>query len=98
MGVPVVTLTGQTHVSRVGVSLLSNISLANLVADSPDRYVQIAVALAQDSSRLQELRSTLRQRMQLSPLMDAQGFARNVEAAYRAMWRTWCFTPAAAGL
>ena len=98
MGVPVVTLTGQTHVSRVGVSLLSNMGLSDLVADSPDRYVQIAVALGQDRLRLQELRSTLRQRMQLSPLMNAQGFARNVEAAYRAMWRTWCFTPAAGGL
>jgi protein O-GlcNAc transferase len=90
MGVPVVTLTGRTHVSRVGVSLLSNMGLADLVADSPDRYVQIAISLAHDRSRLQEFRSTLRQRMQRSPLMDAPRFARNMEAAYRAMWRTWC--------
>ena len=98
MGVPVVTLAGRTHVSRVGVSLLSNMGLGDLVADSPDLYVQIAVSMAQNRSRLQELRSTLRQRMQRSPLMDAQRFARNVENTYRAMWRTWCATPAAGGL
>lgn len=90
MGVPVVSLAGNTHVSRVGLSLLSNVGLGELAADSPDQYVRIAVELAQDRTRLAELRSTLRQRMQSSPLMDAPRFARSVEDAYRTMWRTWC--------
>lgn len=98
MGVPVVTLAGQTHVSRVGVSLLSSMGLADLVADSPDHYVQTAVSLAQNTTRLHELRSTLRQRMQHSPLMDGRRFARNIEDTYRAMWRTWCATPALDGI
>jgi len=50
------------------------------------------VGLAGDLPRLAELRSTLRQRMENSPLMDADRFARNVESAYRAMWRQWCQT------
>ncbi len=90
MGVPVVTLAGTTHVSRVGVSLLSNAGLPEMVATSPDQYVQLASALAADLPRLSQLRSTLRQRMAGSPLMDAPRFARDVEAAYREMWRQWC--------
>jgi predicted O-linked N-acetylglucosamine transferase (SPINDLY family) len=53
-------------------------------------YVRLAIELAQDLPRLSKLRSTLRQRMEQSPLMDAPRFARNVERAYRQMWRTWC--------
>ena len=52
--------------------------------------LRIAVELAHDRSRLCELRATLRDRMQNSPLMDAGRFTRNLEAAYRAMWRRWC--------
>jgi predicted O-linked N-acetylglucosamine transferase (SPINDLY family) len=90
MGVPVITLAGQTHVSRVGVSLLSNMGLKELIAESPKEYIRIAVELANDIPRLRNLHSTLRRRMEQSPLMDAPKFARNVEAAYRQMWRTWC--------
>ena len=90
MGVPVISLAGKTHVSRVGVSLLTNVGLPELIAESPDAYVRIAVELAQDLPRLRNLHSTLRHRMAQSPLMDAPRFARHVEAAYRQMWRQWC--------
>jgi predicted O-linked N-acetylglucosamine transferase (SPINDLY family) len=85
MGVPVVTLAGATHVSRVGVSLLSAVGLRDLVATSSQQYVDTAVALANDQSRIIELRATLRDRMRASPLMDAVTFARNLESAYRQM-------------
>ena len=90
MGVPVVTLLGQTAVSRAGWCQLSNLKLSELAGHAPDQFVQIAVNLANDLPRLQSLRSTLRQRMEQSPLMDAPRFARNVEAAYRQMWHTYC--------
>ncbi|MGO8751908.1 MAG: tetratricopeptide repeat protein [Thermoguttaceae bacterium] len=90
MGVPLISLSGQTAVGRGGVSILSNLGLPELIASSPDQYVTIAVELAQDLSRLSELRATLRDRMQASPLMNAPRFARNVEAAYRTMWQRWC--------
>jgi predicted O-linked N-acetylglucosamine transferase (SPINDLY family) len=90
MGVPVVTLAGRTAVGRAGVSILFHAGLAELIANATDEYVRIAANLAADRPRLAELRATLRQRMQASPLMDAARFARNIEAAYRAMWRTWC--------
>ncbi len=90
MGVPVVSLAGQTAVGRGGLSILSNLGLADLVARDADEYVRLAVELSGNLSRLGELRRTLRERMRASPLMDAPRFACNVEAAYRTMWREWC--------
>jgi predicted O-linked N-acetylglucosamine transferase (SPINDLY family) len=90
MGVPVVSLAGQTAVGRGGLSILSNLGLPDLVAHDPQQYVQIAADLAGDLPRLAGLRAALRSRMERSPLMDAPRFARNVEAAYRSMWRRWC--------
>jgi predicted O-linked N-acetylglucosamine transferase (SPINDLY family) len=89
MGVPVVTLAGQTPVSRAGWSQLSNLGLTELVAQNPDEYVGIATGIATDLPRLARLRQSLRPLMRQSPLMDAKGFARNIEAAYREMWRCW---------
>jgi protein O-GlcNAc transferase len=90
MGVPVISWGGQMGVARSGVSLLRNIGLPELIADSRQQYVEIAGDLAQNLPRLAELRRTMRGRMRESPLMDAARFARNVEGAYRQMWRTWC--------
>jgi protein O-GlcNAc transferase len=90
MGLPVVTLAGAAHVSRVGVSLLNRIGLPELVAQTPEQYVQIAAKFAADLPRLRELRQDLRSRMERSPLMDAPRLVHNIEAAYRHMWRTWC--------
>ena len=90
MGTPVITLAGASCVSRVGVSLLSNAGLPELVAASPDHYVRLAVDLAADEPRWKQLHATLRRRMEASPLMKAEEFARTVEAAYRKIWQEWC--------
>jgi len=90
MGVPVVTLSGKTAVGRGGWSILSNLGLTELIAFTPDQYVQIAVDLARDMGRINDLRMGMRARMLASPLLDATAFARDVEAAYRQMWRAWC--------
>jgi predicted O-linked N-acetylglucosamine transferase (SPINDLY family) len=89
MGVPVVTLAGATAAGRAGTSILENLGLHELAAGDGDQFVQIAAALAGDLPRLAELRRTLRDWMRRSPLMDGQGFARAMEAAYRRMWRIW---------
>jgi len=92
MGVPVITLTGKMHAGRVGVSILTQMEMTDLIASDPDDYVRIAVELANNPTRLSELRSSLRQRMAASPLCDARSFALAVEDAYRTMWRQWCAT------
>ena len=91
MGVPVATILGHAAISRAGFSQASNLGLASqLVAADEERFVALATDLASDLPRLAELRATLRQRMQDSPLMDTGRFARDVEAAYRKIWRDWC--------
>jgi protein O-GlcNAc transferase len=89
MGVPVITQAGQSHVSRVGVSLLTSAGLPDLIATDAAEYHRIAVTLAADANRRRDLRATLRDRLRTSPLMNAPAFARDVEAAYRKMWRTY---------
>jgi protein O-GlcNAc transferase len=39
---------------------------------------------------LSGLRKSLRQRLRKSPLMDERSFVRDLESAYRHMWRAWC--------
>jgi protein O-GlcNAc transferase len=90
MGVPIVTLSGQTAVGRGGRSILFNVGLPELVAYIGEQYVQIATDLAADRTRLAEIRRGLRERMRNSPLMNAPRFAQNVEAAYRQAWHRWC--------
>lgn len=90
MGVPVLTLAGQTHVSRRGVSVMTNLGLTDWIASSPQDYVAIAVSAAGDVARLTQLRRELRNRMLASPLMNYDEFVRDVERAFRAMWQTWC--------
>ena len=90
MGVPVVTLAGQTVAGRGGVSQLVNLGLPELIARSWEEFVEIAAGLAGDLPRLSELRRTLRGRMEQSPLMDAERFTDDIEGAYRSMWQRWC--------
>ena len=86
MGVPVVTLAGAAHVSRVGVSLLTSAGLAEFVASSREEYVAIASALGADVARLKALRATMRSRM--APLVDAARFTRELESAFESMLET----------
>jgi protein O-GlcNAc transferase len=85
MGVPVITLAGQTHASRMGVSLLSRVGLPELIASTPGEYVQMAGDLAANVQRRAELRTGLRPKMEASSLMDAKSVTAGLEQAYRMM-------------
>jgi predicted O-linked N-acetylglucosamine transferase (SPINDLY family) len=89
MAVPVISLCGETAVSRAGLSLMRNLGLSELVARDAAMFSRIAVELAGDLSRLAMIRSSLREKMHSSPMMDAQAFARDIESAYHEMWQRW---------
>lgn len=88
MGTPVVTLEGAVHHARVGASLLRAVGRDDLVARTPEEYVERAVTLA--SQRHTHDRAALRAEVQRSPLRDEAGFARRFETAIRSLWITWC--------
>jgi predicted O-linked N-acetylglucosamine transferase (SPINDLY family) len=90
MGVPVVTLVGRRFVGRVGAAILSLVGLEDLIAEDRRSYVDKVLCLTEDKDRRMELRRHLRERLKASPLLDAGAYARSVEGAYRAMWRSWC--------
>jgi protein O-GlcNAc transferase len=86
MGVPTVTLKGDTLLARQGASLLSAAGMTDWIADSRERYLEKAVMFASDWKALAELRASLRDRVLASPLFDARLFARNFE---KALWMMW---------
>jgi predicted O-linked N-acetylglucosamine transferase (SPINDLY family) len=89
MGVPVVTLVGETLFSRAGWCQLSNLGLTELASHTPEGFIEIAAGLAKNVSRLRQIRAELRPRMEQSPLMNGSLFARTIEAAYLQMWQTF---------
>jgi predicted O-linked N-acetylglucosamine transferase (SPINDLY family) len=92
MGVPVITVPGETFASRHSLSHLTNIGVPELVADDVADYVAKAVELANDIPRLSVYRSGLRDQMANSPLCDGVKFARDFTSAMRDIWREWCYS------
>ena len=90
MGVPVITMVGKTAVGRAGFNFLQNLGLPELIATTPEQFVQSAVHLFGDLGRLAQLRLSLREQLQKSPLMNARRFAHNLETSFRGMWQEWC--------
>jgi predicted O-linked N-acetylglucosamine transferase (SPINDLY family) len=90
MGVPTLTRIGTHHASRVGLSLLTRVGLEVFAADSDGQYVAKAAAFAGQLDQLAEIRRSLRKMMLASPLCNARDHARDVESAFRRMWRQWC--------
>lgn len=89
MGVPVLTLASSRPVGRIGTSLMTNLGLSDWIAKNEQDYEDKAVFFGQDVPALQILRSSMRAKMQASPVMDESAFVIDVENAYQNMWKTW---------
>ncbi len=92
MGVPVVTLAGTTHASRVGVSLLTRLGRPDFIARDEYEFVAICARLADDAPGLAVLRRSLRGELMASALCDAASVTRDLEAVFRTLWRSRCAT------
>lgn len=86
MGVPTLTLAGNTLLARQGASLLTAAGLDDWIAATEEEYIAMAVAYASDITRLAELRTTLRDRVLKSPLFNSARFAGSLESAFWELW------------
>jgi predicted O-linked N-acetylglucosamine transferase (SPINDLY family) len=89
MGVPVVTLAGETMVGRQSMSHIAAVGLRELIAENREEYLNIAVELARDLPKLSGLRAGLREKM-TGTICDARRFTRHLESAMRKIWTSWC--------
>ncbi len=97
MGVPVITLAGDHHAARVGVSLLSHTGLKQCIAHDTADYARIACELADNPDELAQLRQSLRIVLQDSALCDTVGFAQDFETCLRGLWQKACMCDSGQG-
>jgi len=98
MGVPTVTLLGEGITGRISASFLTTLGLTDLIATTPDEYVDAAIRAVGGLPQLADRRATLPDRLLASPIGDAHQYTRSVEAVYRSLWRRWCTTRQEAAL
>jgi predicted O-linked N-acetylglucosamine transferase (SPINDLY family) len=88
-GLPVLTQIGETFAGRVAASLLSAVNLPELITETPERYEQLAIALAMHPEKLRAIRSRLAENRSTAPLFDTPLFTGHIEAAYTAMYERY---------
>ena len=90
MGTPLIAMKGDRPVARSAFSIMSTLGMSELIASTPTEYVEKNLQLARDQAWRQRLRSSLRERLSASSLMDADTFVTDLESCYRKMWVSWC--------
>jgi protein O-GlcNAc transferase len=93
MGRPVVTVGGDTLISRQSRAILSEIGLEELCAPDAQGFVETASRLVTLPAELARLSASLRPALEASALLDHAGFTRDFEATLRDEWRRWCEGP-----
>ncbi|MEE9302336.1 MAG: hypothetical protein V3U84_00990, partial [Thiotrichaceae bacterium] len=86
MGIPVITRFSELHAGRVGYSIMKQLGLSELTAETDDDFIRITQSLANNRSRIAQLRTSLRERLNNSTLCNAAGFTHDIESVYRQLW------------
>lgn len=90
MGVPTLCITGKTLASRGAMAVMQHANLNNFIAQNAEQFIQQGVHFSQNIEMLEYVRSTLRNRMTQSALLQPEMLANSVELAFRQIWATWC--------
>ena len=88
------SLEGASWVARIGSGLLRIVGEESLIGSSIEDYVAKAIDFAENPEKLAVLRGNLHERFMASGITDHAAQTRDVESAYRDMWRRWCATRA----
>jgi protein O-GlcNAc transferase len=89
VGVPILTLMGQSFASRVAASLLNAIGLPELITHSQEQYENLAIELARIPQKLEDFKLRLAHNRLTTPLFDTPRFTKNLEAAYIKMFERY---------
>jgi predicted O-linked N-acetylglucosamine transferase (SPINDLY family) len=85
VGMPVVTLAGETFASRVGASLLTAVGLPELIANDLIEYERLITSLAKNPQKIKEIRDSLNAKRLTYPLFNISGYVKDLESAYKVM-------------
>lgn len=89
MGVPIVSMVGESFKSRMGVGMLTHLGRTEWLANDKNGYIRIAAELAADIEGLDLLRQGLRTEVEQSVLMREDIFSHHFGEGLRAMWLQW---------
>jgi predicted O-linked N-acetylglucosamine transferase (SPINDLY family) len=89
MGLPVLTCPGDSFASRVGQSLVTAAGIPELIVTDLQAYEETAVRLAENPEELNAIKQRLTEQTTTCPLFDTARFVKNLEKAYREIWRRY---------
>jgi predicted O-linked N-acetylglucosamine transferase (SPINDLY family) len=86
MGLPMLTMIGQSYQARMGASILTSINLPELITHTPKEYEALAIDLATHPEKLKAIKDKLTSNLSTAPLFDTKRFTKNIESAYTQMY------------
>jgi predicted O-linked N-acetylglucosamine transferase (SPINDLY family) len=89
MCVPLITISGETFLSRCGVSVNKNLGMNELIAKNIEEYVEIAINLAKDKNKLSMTKAELLKNSRKSKLFDIEIFSKDFTNAMQDMWKNF---------
>ena len=89
MGLPMLTLKGQSYQSRMGASILNAVNLPELIANTPEEYEATAIEIATNSDKLKAIKNNLARNLSTAPLYNTALFTKNLETAYTEMYEKY---------
>jgi protein O-GlcNAc transferase len=89
IGIPLLTLSGQSFISRVAGSLLNHLSMNEMIANSYEEYETKGNELIGSQEQLTKIKNQLASELLRTDLFDGEAFARKIEKAFRDIWQRY---------
>ena len=87
MGLPVLTLMGESYPSRMAGSILNAANLPELITTSVEEYESLAIELGSNPNKHQIIKKKLESSLSKAPLYDTALFTRSIEFAFKEVYQ-----------